>query len=702
MSWTARLLAACSAALSLALTPVAMAAESSRPEAASPEEPAIASLPKYLAEMTQRTAENLVAQFARIADAFGVADGEARPIDWGRLVELATELAIIVVATLVLFAVLRQATRPVIRWLGNWSTRDRSRTALFRRLAAMLVAVALGGAAIAVAWIAGHALALYLTGSTGDMSTSQSLFLNAFLGIELLKLVLRLAFSPDHAAVRLLPIGEGDAAYWNRRLSRLVTFAGYGLLFLVPVAEAQLAPIAGSAVSLIVLLLALTYTLLIIHQNRPKVRQKLASIAARTRFTPNRMLALALARTWHWIAIVYFVALAIAIQTRPQDLLPYMALATLQSLIAIGIGLVLYNFLSGLLGRRPRLPQALEQSLPQIGERVGFFIGPVLNVLRAVVAVAIVLALLDAWALFDLDGWLQSQSSAVVFASAASVAFIGMMAVVVWIAFATWVDRRVGTETMMGTASSRERTLLSLFRNAAAIVLIVMTTMIALSEIGIEIGPLLAGAGVLGLAIGFGAQSLVQDIITGVFIQLENAINRDDVVTVAGITGVVERLSIRSVALRDLSGTLHIVPFSNVATVSNYMRGYAYHLGDYRIAYREDPDEAIACLQTAFAELREDPEMGPAIRDELEIHGVADLGDSAVTVRVRIKTTPGMQWAVGRAYNRLVKRHLEAAGIEIPFPHTTLYFGQDKDGAAPPANLRWIKNSEQAGPSSGT
>jgi len=198
---------------------------------------------------------------------------------------------------------------------------------------------------------------------------------------------------------------------------------------------------------------------------------------------------------------------------------------------------------------------------------------------------------------------------------------------------------------------------------------------------------LLAGAGVLGLAIGFGAQSLVQDIITGVFIQLENAMNAGDVVTVGGITGTAERLSIRSVAIRDLSGTFHIVPFSSVNTVSNYMRGFAYHLGEYEVAYRESTDEALEHLQAAFADLCNDPEHAPQILEDLEIHGVTELGDSGVHVRVRIATSPGSQWAVGRAYNRLVKQHFDAAGIEIPFPHTTLYFGEDKEGQAPAARL---------------
>jgi small conductance mechanosensitive channel len=226
-----------------------------------------------------------------------------------------------------------------------------------------------------------------------------------------------------------------------------------------------------------------------------------------------------------------------------------------------------------------------------------------------------------------------------------------------------------------------------------------MTGMVVLSEVGINIGPLIAGAGVLGLAIGFGSQKLVQDIITGIFIQLENAMNTGDIVTVGGITGVAERLSIRSVGIRDLNGTYHLIPFSSVDTVSNYMREFGYHVGVYGIAYRESIDEAIVHLRNAFDELAANEETKHQLLEPIEISGVTALADSSVNIRVRIKTTPGDQFAIGRAYNRLVKIHFDNAGIEIPFPHTTVYFGQEKDGSAPPANLRLEQlNTTQAEP----
>ena len=225
--------------------------------------------------------------------------------------------------------------------------------------------------------------------------------------------------------------------------------------------------------------------------------------------------------------------------------------------------------------------------------------------------------------------------------------------------------------------------------------------MFALAEIGLDIGPLLASAGVLGLAIGFGAQKLVQDIITGVFIQFENAMNVGDVVTVGGTTGVVEKLTVRSVSLRDVQGTFHIIPFSSVDMVSNFMRDFSYFVCDMGIAYREDVEEAKQAMFDAFDELKADPEQRANIMGEMEWFGVNSFGDSAVVVRARIKTVPGTQWGLGRAYNGILKRIFDARGIEIPFPHQTIFFGEAKDGRTQALRLKQVDDAATDGSGEG-
>jgi small-conductance mechanosensitive channel len=236
--------------------------------------------------------------------------------------------------------------------------------------------------------------------------------------------------------------------------------------------------------------------------------------------------------------------------------------------------------------------------------------------------------------------------------------------------------------------TAREQTLLTLLRNAATIALLVVTLMFALSELGLNIGPLIASAGVIGLAIGFGAQKLVQDVITGVFIQLENAMNVGDIVTAGTTTGVVEKLTIRSISLRDVNGIYHLIPFSSVDAVSNFSRDFSNYVVDMGVAYREDTDEVKGAMFDAFDELKLHPEQGVNVIGDFEWFGLDQFADSAVILRARIRTLPGKQWGVGRAYNEIVKRIFDARGIEIPFPHTTLYWGENKKGETQPIRLQ--------------
>ncbi|WP_421446694.1 mechanosensitive ion channel domain-containing protein, partial [Agrobacterium tumefaciens] len=182
---------------------------------------------------------------------------------------------------------------------------------------------------------------------------------------------------------------------------------------------------------------------------------------------------------------------------------------------------------------------------------------------RMLILIAVVLVVFDAWQAFNLAVWIASEGGRATVSTVIHVAFILLVAALAWTVIASIIEHRLSVSSGKGAPSAREKTLLSLFRNAALIVIVTMTILILLSQIGIDIAPLIAGAGVVGLAIGFGAQKLVQDIITGVFIQLENGMNQNDVVEAAGVFGTVEKLTIRSVGIRTLDGGYHLIPFSS-------------------------------------------------------------------------------------------------------------------------------------------
>jgi small-conductance mechanosensitive channel len=231
----------------------------------------------------------------------------------------------------------------------------------------------------------------------------------------------------------------------------------------------------------------------------------------------------------------------------------------------------------------------------------------------------------------------------------------------------------------------RAYTLTHIVRDVARIVILFVGLTMILSEGGVDLKPLLAAAGLGGLAIGFGAQSLVKDLISGFFILWENSVRVGDVVEVAGVAGLVEEVELRTIKLRDESGNLHVVPNGVIDTVKNLTKDYSYYLFEIGVAYRENVDEVMGVLQGIAEDLRRDSRFAEDILEPLEMLGVDKFTDSAVMIKCRIKTEPLKQWRVGREMNRRIKNTFDAKGIEIPFPHRTIYWGEPKKRTPQPA-----------------
>jgi small conductance mechanosensitive channel len=236
---------------------------------------------------------------------------------------------------------------------------------------------------------------------------------------------------------------------------------------------------------------------------------------------------------------------------------------------------------------------------------------------------------------------------------------------------------RIGAPEKVGIErSKRTETLAGLVETTARVVVLVFALLMVLKEIGIDIGPLLAGAGIVGLAVGFGAQSLVKDVISGFFILLENHMNVGDVVQIAGQAGLVESVNLRVTVLRDLEGRVHVVPNGEIAVVTNMTKEWSRAVLDIGVAYKEDVDAVIAILREVGEELRADPQFADRILEPLEILGLDRFDNSAVVIKAFFKTLPREQWNVVREFNRRIKRAFDERGIEIPFPHLTLYMGE--------------------------
>jgi len=249
-----------------------------------------------------------------------------------------------------------------------------------------------------------------------------------------------------------------------------------------------------------------------------------------------------------------------------------------------------------------------------------------------------------------------------------------------------------GSPTDLLEQRKRVETVGQLLRVVATLLVVGVASLMALSIVDIDIRPILTGAGIVGLAVGFGAQNLVRDVISGFFLILENQVRLGDVVTINGTGGLVESIRLRTIVLRGLDGTVHVFPNGAITALSNMTKDFSFAVLDVGVAYKEDVDRVTAVLQEVAEELRKDPVHGANILEPLEVLGVDAFADSAVVIKIRIKTVPIQQWSIGRELRRRIKIAFDAKGIEIPFPHVSLYTGE----ASKPFPVRVRETAEQA------
>jgi small conductance mechanosensitive channel len=363
-----------------------------------------------------------------------------------------------------------------------------------------------------------------------------------------------------------------------------------------------------------------------------------------------------LGEIWHLLAIAYIVGIYLIYALHIEGGFGYVLRATVLSLIVAVSAQVLARFVQGLSRRGFAIKPELKAQFPTLEQRANRYI-PILTALTSgIIYILAALAVLQAWNVATF-GWLTSDFGRRIIGNALSIGMELIIALALWEIFASAIERYLSGIDASGTPRrTRIRTLLPLLRTATLSVLVVLTSLIVLSHIGVDITPLLAGAGVVGVAIGFGSQALVKDIITGLFILLEDQIAIGDSVDIGkDHKGVVEAITVRTIRLRDLAGTVHTVPFSEVTSVKNLTKDFSRVVARVTISYHEDIDRVVEILREVSTELMEDETLKPLILDPFDYMGVDALDESSVVLLVRIRTVPGKQLVVGRAFNRLVK-----------------------------------------------
>lgn len=254
-----------------------------------------------------------------------------------------------------------------------------------------------------------------------------------------------------------------------------------------------------------------------------------------------------------------------------------------------------------------------------------------------------------------------------------------ILKIVLWRVEVYLVNKLKKKRSAPGEYQKRMDTITGIINKVVFITVWVIGLILLLGQVGVNIGPILTAAGVLGLALSFGAQSLVKDLISGIFIIAENQIRVGDVAVINGTGGLVEAINLRTVVMRDLGGVVHIFPNGSINTLSNLTKEWSGYVFEIGVAYKEKIDRVIDTIKEVGASLKEDEEFGEKIIDEIEVFGLDKFADSALVIKGRFKTQPLQQWAVGREFNRRIKKVFDEKGIEIPFPHQSFYFGSESD-----------------------
>ncbi|WP_234472903.1 mechanosensitive channel protein [Pantoea sp. S61] len=575
---------------------------------------------------------------------------------------------------------------PVWQRMGRWGrNHNLERTKWLHLPATIVVAFLLDLVLLALTLFVGQIISDNYHNNNRTIAYQQGLFLNAFALIEFFKAVLRLIFCPRFPTLRFFHLSDVRAAYWNTRLSWLSGIIGYGLLVVVPIVGNQVNMQIAALVNMLIMCIMTGWALWLIFRNRRNIHDELSRLADRS-MSFFALFIRAFAMVWHWLASAYFIALFLFSIFNPGDSLKFMMSATVRSMAIIVIAALISGMLTRWIGKTLTLSPDLRRNYPELQKRVNDWVKALLKLARVITVFATLLLLLNAWNLFDLWHWLTLGAGQKMVDVLIRIVMILLLSAIGWTLLASLIESRLASDSHgRPMPSARTRTLLTLFRNALAVVISTITIMILLSEVGVNIAPLLAGAGALGLAVSFGSQTLVKDIITGIFIQFENGMNTGDLVTIGPITGTVERMSIRSVGVRQDTGAYHIIPWSSITTFANFVRGIGSFVANYDVDRSEETERVNATLQAAVKELLENPDIRGMVIGEPSFSGLVGLTNQSFTVRVSFTTQPLKQWTVRFALDDKVKKHFDAAGIRTP--HQTVEVMQTGNDVASAATL---------------
>ncbi len=514
---------------------------------------------------------------------------------------------------------------------------------------------------------------------------------NAYLACRLALEALRFLIAPGAPALRLIAATNARANWWQF-WARLVLGTAAAAYAIVSVCEVLGLNHDGRQVLVRLFGLALHVEVAVmIWRGRRGVARWIAG-----RQDPPSLVTGSrrrLARIWHFLALFYVLALWIALAGGVQNAFSLLLRLVLVVLAALVVGRLAWTGSAQLLDRLFPDADTITGRRAAFTARARVYNPLVRFVIRLVILAAVAVVILQGWGI-GVVHWLRHDpiSRALIYAFFSIVITIAV-ALLVWEALNAFINNRIDHMAATGHTrrAARLRTFLPMLRTAIGVVIAIVAGLICLAKIGVNAAPLLAGAGVLGIAVAFGSQKLVQDIITGLFLLMEDAMQVGDVVSLAGMTGTVEQLSIRTIRLRGGDGSVNIIPFSAVTTVTNMTRDFGYAQITVQIGYEEDLPRVYAVLDDISHTMRAEEKWGAMMQGDLQIFGLDQFGASALVITGQIRTGPGQHWAVRREFNARVKQRFEADHIDMPYaylaPAPPKVVAAEEAKALPPPDL---------------
>lgn len=534
---------------------------------------------------------------------------------------------------------------------------------LLRLLPYALIRLLLDLVPVAVFTAIGNLLVGVLPGIDGKTRLVVIAVVNAYAACRAAMCVVRLLVSPSDRRLRLWRLDDADARFVIAWVRRLVAVAIFGDALVEVALLLGLDQSAHDGFDRLISLILAVMLVVVVIRSRHAVGAYIRGMsrdAARGRIW--------LAEAWPYLAVVTIVSCWVGLATGTRGGLSglYFPGVTLAAIIAARL---LTIVVLGTIERLLRLNPDEHDQLPGLNQRVARYRRPLEILTTTIITVLCGVVILQLWGA-PAFAWLVAGGIGTRLISAlATVTVAVVAATAIWEASHAVLERQLAQTGPGGQVRSvRLLTLMPLLRTTLLVTIVAIVGLTALSEIGINIAPLLAGAGVAGIAIGFGAQHLVQDVITGMFVLFENAIQIGDGVTAAGLSGSVEQLSVRTMRLRASDGSVHIIPFSSVTTITNNNRGLGNAAVSVTVAFTEDVDRVMEVLSEIGAAMRQDEEFGPKILGELQIFGVDQVRPWGVTITGQIVCTDGGRWPVQREFNRRLKKRFEEEQIVLGGP----------------------------------